>query len=103
MCENIQDLSSHQGETAMSNVEMTAIASGMREVTDIELAMVTGAGFWGDLAKLAGGVIGKAVIGGATGATVGAFVVIVGQAVYGSYDSSQLNNLSSTSIGDAAL
>jgi hypothetical protein len=83
----------------MSYVEMT----GVRDLTENEIAMVAGGGFWGDLGKLAGGVMGKALIGGTTGATVGAFVVIVGQAVYASYDSSQLNNLSSTSIGDAAL
>jgi hypothetical protein len=80
----------------MSYVEMT----GVRDLTENEIAMVAGGGFWGDLGKLAGGVIGKALIGSATGATV---VVIVGQAVYASYDSSLLNNLSSTSIGDAAL
>jgi hypothetical protein len=42
----------------------------------------------GDLAKIAGGVIGNALWGGALGEGIGAAAVVVGEAVYDSYDSS---------------
>ena len=87
----------------MSYVEMTEIASGVRELTNTELAMVAGGGVWGDLAKLAGAVLGRAVIGGALGGTVGAGAVIVGIEVYKSSDPSQAGHLSHTPIEDAAL
>jgi hypothetical protein len=88
----------------MSYVEMTKIASGVRELTDTELAMVAGGGVWGDLAKLAGAVLGRAVIGGALGGTVGAGAVILGVELYKGYDSSANPNMNDPMpIGDAAL
>ena len=85
----------------MSYLEMTEIAGGARELTDAELAMVAGGSVWSDLAKLAGGVIGRAVLGGVFGATYGAAAVILGQAAYNSYTPGQ--PLPSTPIEDAAL
>ena len=73
----------------MSYLEMTEIAGGARELTDAELAMVAGGSVWSDLAKLAGGVIGRAVLGGVFGATYCAAAVILGQAAYNSYTPGQ--------------
>jgi hypothetical protein len=82
-CEGIERPSSDQGETEMSYVEMTEIASGARELTDTELAMVGGGGLLAAVeaaAAWAGGIIGYLVAGGpgaaagsiAASATVGA-------------------------------
>ena len=85
----------------MNDLEMTEIAGGARELSDAELAMVAGGSVWSDLGKLAGGVIGRAILGGVFGATYGAAAVIVGQSIYNSYTPGQ--PLPSTPIQDAAL
>lgn len=88
----------------MNYVGMTEIIGGARELTDTELTMVAGGGVWGDLLKIAGGVIGNLVIGGAVGGGIGAGMVVVGQAVYNGYDSSvPAGSGVNSSIADAAL
>jgi hypothetical protein len=98
--EGTQRPSSQQGETEMNDLEMTEIASGARELSDAELAMVAGGSVWSDLGKLAGGVIGRAVAG-TFGATYGVAAVILVQAIYNAYTPGQ--PLPSTPIQDAAL
>jgi len=65
--EGVECDSSQPGKIEMRYMEITEIDSGVRELTNTELAMVAGGGVWGDLAKIAGGVIGNALWSGALG------------------------------------
>lgn len=89
----------------MSYVEMTEIASGIRELTDAELAMVAGGGFWADVAKGVGALVGRAIIGGATGAFIGGIAVSALIAASDTTSSCVTNGTgcSSTAIEGAAL
>jgi hypothetical protein len=103
--EGIERLSSHQGETEMTDVELTEIAGGVRELADTELAMVAGGGFWADVAKGLGTLVGRAIFGGAGGAFAGGIAVsalIAGSDTTGDCVTKG-TNCASTSIGDAAL
>jgi hypothetical protein len=85
----------------MSYVEMIEIAGGVRELTDTELAMVAGGGVWGDLTKLAAGVVGG-LLGGPILATAAVGEVILLQEAYRNYNPhAPLSG--GTPIGDAAL
>lgn len=86
------------------NIQATEIA-GVRELTDAELAIVAGGGFWGDVFKGVGALVGRAVIGGAGGAFAGAVFVsalIAGSDTTGSCVTKG-TGCASTPIEDAAL
>jgi hypothetical protein len=87
----------------MHDVEITEIASGVRSLTVSELAMIAGGGAVGDLAKIAGGLIGGLIFG-PWGAAGGAAAVVAVQAGYDSYDSGAGPGAGvNSNIADAAL
>jgi hypothetical protein len=91
----------------MSYAEMTEIGGGVRDLTDAELAMVAGGGpggFWGDVAKGLGALVGRAV-GGAVGGFIGAIFVsgLIAGADTTSDCATKGTNCSHTAIEDAAL